>query len=61
MEEDSYKFTNAFTTADENSPLGISKRYRHLQQNMRASAVRASKGVYTIPAKRHFCDQIMVM
>ena len=60
IEEANYKYTNVFTTADENSPLGISKCYRHLQHNMRASAVRASKGVYAIPPKKHFCDQTMV-
>jgi len=61
VEEDTYKFTNALTSADDNSVLGISKRYRHVQHNMRATAIRASKGVYKIPPKRHFCDQIMVM
>ena len=59
-EEESYKFTNAFTLAGEGSVLDISKRYRHLQHNMRASAVRASKKVYKIPAKTFFCSQTLV-
>ena len=59
-EEESYKFTNAFTSAGEGSVLDISKRYRHLQHNMRASAVRASKQVYKGSAKRFFCQQTMV-
>ena len=59
-EEESYKFTNAFTSAGEGSVLDISKRYRHLQHNMRASAVRASKQVYKVPAKTFFCKQTMV-
>ena len=59
-EEESYKFTNAFTSAGEGSVLDISKRYRHLQHNMRASAVRASKQVYKVSAKTFFCKQTMV-
>ena len=59
-EEESYKFTNAFTSAGEGSVLDIAKRYRHLQHNMRASAVRASKEVYKIPAKEFFCSQSLV-
>ena len=59
-EEESYKFTNAFTSAGEGSVLDISKRYRHLQHNMRASAVRASKQVYKDSAKTFFCRQTMV-
>ena len=59
-EEESYKFTNAFTSAGEGSVLDISKRYRHLQHNMRASAVRASKKVYKVPAKTFFCSQTLV-
>ena len=38
----------------------ISKRYRHLQHNMRESAIRASKQVYMVSAKRFFCQQTMV-
>ena len=59
-EEESYKFTNAFTSAGEGSVLEISKRYRHLQHNMRESAIRASKQVYMVSAKRFFCQQTMV-
>ena len=59
-EEESYKFTNAFTSAGEGSVLDIAKRYRQLQHNMRASAVRASKKVYKIPAKEFFCSQSLV-
>lgn len=59
-EEESYKFTNAFTSAGEGSVLDISKRYRQLQHNMRASAVRASKKLYKDSAKTFFCSQTMV-
>jgi len=45
-EEDSYKYTNAFTTADERSVMKLKDVYRHMQHNSRAEAGRAHRKLY---------------
>ena len=45
-EEDSYKYTNAFTTADEGSVMKLKDVYRHMQHNSRAEAGRTHRKLY---------------
>lgn len=45
-EEDSFKFTNAFTTADEGSVMKLKEIYRHIQHNNRPEAARAHRKLY---------------
>ena len=46
MEEQSFKFTNAFTTADEGSVIKLRDTYRSLQTNGRPAANRDHKKAY---------------
>ena len=46
MEEQSFSFTNAFTTAGEGSVIKLRDTYRNLQANTRPAANRAHKKVY---------------
>ena len=46
LEERSFAFTNAFTTADEGSVIKLRDTYRNLQANARPAANRAHKKVY---------------
>ena len=60
-EEESYMFTSASTSAGEGSVLDIKTHYCQLQQNMRASAVRASKKFIKFQLKNfsaHKCYKI---
>lgn len=55
-EEDWFALTNAFTTADEGSVIKLRDKYRHLQQNVRAAAMREHKRFYdgvTLPLADH--------
>ena len=42
-EEESFAFTNTFSTAGEGSVFDLQNVYRHMQHNVRAAAVRAHK------------------
>ena len=46
LEERSFAFTNAFTTAGEGSVIKLRDTYRNLQANARPAANRAHKKVY---------------
>ena len=46
LEERSFAFTNAFTTAGEGSVIKLRDMYRNLQSNTRPAANRAHKRVY---------------
>ena len=46
LEEESFKFTNAFTTADEGSVIKLRDTYRNLQTNGRPAANHAHKKAY---------------
>ena len=45
-EEESFAFTNAFSSACEGSVFGLQNVYRHMQRNVRSAAVRAHKKMY---------------
>ena len=45
-EEESFAFTNSFSTAGEGSVLHLQTVYRHMQHNVRSAAVRAHKKVF---------------
>ena len=58
-EEESFKFTNAFSTAGEGSVMHLRTVYRHMQHNVRSAAIRAHKKVFpNIPL--HLSDHGMV-
>ena len=42
-EEESFAFTNTFSTACEGSVFNLQNVYRHMQHNIRSAAVRAHK------------------
>lgn len=45
-EEESFAYTNSFSTAGEGSVLHLQAVYRHMQHNVRSAAVRAHKKVF---------------
>ncbi|XP_065908348.1 uncharacterized protein [Dysidea avara] len=57
IEEESFKFTNSFTTADSRSPLMLGQEYRYIQHNIRPAAGRAHRRAYNnskpVPFEEH--------
>ena len=45
-EEESFAFTNIFTTAGEGSIMDLQTVYRHMQHNVRSAAARAHKKIH---------------
>lgn len=58
-EEESFAYTNAFSTTGKGSVFDLQGVYRHMQHNVRPAAVRQHKKIYpNIPLQ--LCDHGMV-